>query len=538
MNLPVIVKKNKTLVTVLIITVLCSIFLIYECLITYDSVQNSMREIEKDDEAVKNINKKSNPNPVKRSATIIEENTEKLRVEIRTLRRRIGSPYREQLLSFLANLESSAFLRSMPENKKKDSSGRVAVPEMLQPAGAQQGTPLTPSVVPGGDGNEPLLLHFTEDEIFSLFESVYNEYYADRSNPTSTRDNDLLVTERKEIFDRFRTRMAQPGTDMEFDSDDARAAYIRQGLKTFDKAFARFHVDVQSKTLETVDDLDAKFIFMHALGVPRTMPSLQCKYFVDEFQTQIEKNPSLIPGLDLPAAQGKESVPIQQRIPALTYNHNNALPHPANVVHILRHYRIIEDLYSRMRDAKIRLLHSIASPLSPKPSGDLGGDPVKDMGPDFKRFIYEVTITSTCNEIRNFINLLHGAFRENRVYDIQEINLFKMPQADEIKGANETASSWKKSLLDAVRQNQAEEKSRQDSLKNKQDGLAENQPAAEEPAKNTAEEALRPFSESDLNLIFSNSEYGVPIVGNNDLVTAVIKFNYIVYVGGVLGKNQ
>lgn len=531
MNLPVIVKKNKTLVIILIVTVLCSIFLIYECLITYDAVQSSMHEIEKDDEAVKSINKKSNPNPVKRSAIIIEENTEKLRVEIRTLRRRIGSPYREQLLSFLANLESSAFLRSVPaaDGKTKSPGLAAASEKTAQPA------PLPDTVVPGGGANEPLLLHFTEDEIFALFESVYNEYYADRSNATTARDNDILVTERKEIFDRFRTRAAQPGDTLEFDSDDARAAYIQRGLKTFDKAFARFHSDVQAKTLETVDDLDAKFILMHALGVPRTMTSLQCKYFVDEFQTQIEKNPSLIPGLDISVAQGKENVTIQQRIPLLTYNHNNALPHPANVVHILRHYRIIEDLYMRMREAKIRLLHNISSPLSPKPSGDLGGDPVKDMGSDFKRFIYEVTITSTCNEIRNFINLLHGAFRDNRVYDIQEINLFKMPQADEIKGANETASSWKKALLDAVRQNQAEEKSRQDAAQKKMDDPS--QAPSEDAAKSTADEPLV-LSESDLNLIFSNPEYGVPIVGNNDLVTAVIKFNYIVYVGGVLGKNQ
>jgi len=57
MNLPVVIKKNKTLVVILVITVVCSIFLIYECVAIHDDIQESMHGIEKDDEALKKINK-------------------------------------------------------------------------------------------------------------------------------------------------------------------------------------------------------------------------------------------------------------------------------------------------------------------------------------------------------------------------------------------------------------------------------------------------------------------------------------------------
>ena len=38
--------------------------------------------------------------------------------------------------------------------------------------------------------------------------------------------------------------------------------------------------------------------------------------------------------------------------------------------------------------------------------------------------------------------------------------------------------------------------------------------------------------------IYTDPEYGTVLVGQNELVQAVIKFNYILYVGEMLGKKK
>ena len=518
MNISPLVKNNKTLIIVLAVTFVCACVMIIECFSVYSKIQTLMETIVQEDEEIQRINAGRNPNPVKASQKIILANTEQYRLRIRDIRRRIGNPYREALKNFLRNMESSAFLRTAPLPPKEyvDSRGPAAASRPAAPAPK-------PAAAEQPSGKEPVTLSYTEDEIRAAFTDFYNEYYSDRKNTdsSSSRDIERIVEEHTELFDKFREKLIQPPEKKEFASDEDRKAYLAGARQTFEKSFYHFRREVQENTIEPIDLQDAKFIFLDSLGLPRTMTSFQCKVFVDEFSTYIRKDPSVIPGLALlakSASKGNEGSSIENLIPAYTFNHKNMLPPPGNVVHILRHYRILEDLFSRMRKSNIQYLTSVASPFSEKPTGDLSGDTFREMGPDYKKFAYEVTVISTGSEIRDFINQLHHAFEQNIVYDIQEISFLKSAQLDDVKSATEKVDAIRKAASAGPDGKDAQQK---------QPGTA----GAE------TEAAAAPVVRSPED-IYADPEYGAVLVGQKELVQAVIKFNYILYVGEMLGKKK
>jgi hypothetical protein len=545
MKISPLVKNNKTLIAVLSITLVCACVLIYECICVYGDVQDIMVKIEEDDAAIQQINRRQNPNPVKMSEKIILANTEQLQQRIRDIRRKIGNPYRDALKDFLKNLESSAFLRSAPLPPKEfvdargpaaaaqpqtaaapaaDAQAQAAVqPQTTPPAADAQTQPA--AVAQPSSGKEPVELHFSEDEIRSSFADLYNDYYADRKNASdaaASRDNERLIEEHNELFDKFRDLLIQPPESMEDASKAELDAYKAGALETFEKAFYQFRRQIQANTIETIDLQDAKFIFLDALGLPRTMTSFQCKVFVDEILTHIRKDPTIIPGLDkLSKETSGQNSGIEARIPSYTFNHKNMLPPPGNVVHILRHYRIIEDLFRRMRETKIQYLMSISSPFSEKPTGDLSGDTFREMGADYKKFAYEVTLVSTGGEIRDFINHLHRAYQQNIVYDIQELSFFKTAQMDEVKAAYDKVDALRKETA------KAEEDARQAEQR-------EREPGEYEPGSSDSQ----PVKKRTVEDIYADPEYGAVLIGENELVTVVIKFNYIQYVGEILGSTK
>jgi len=538
MKISPLVKNNKTLIAVLAITFICACILIYECFSVYGDVQDIMVQIEEDDAAIQQINRRQNPNPVKMSEKIILANTEQLQQRIRDIRRKIGNPYRDALKDFLKNLESSAFLRSAPLPPKDFVDARgpsAAQPQPAAPAAdAQQAQaaaqPQPAAAVLPGSGQNPVELHFSEDEIRSSFADLYNDYYADRKNASdasASRDNERLIEEYNELFDKLRELLIQPPESMESASEAELAAYKAGALETFEKAFYQFRLQIQKNTIETIDLQDAKFIFLDALGLPRTMTSFQCKVFVDEILTHIRKDPSIIPGLDKLSknSSGSNEPGVEARIPAYTFNHKNMLPPPGNVVHILRHYRIIEDIFRRMRETKIQYLMSISSPFSEKPTGDLSGDTFREMGPDYKKFAYEVTIVSTGGEIRDFINQLHHAYEQNIVYDIQEISFFKTAQMDEVKAAYDKVDALRKETA------KAEEDARQAAEQR------DREPGMEYEDRSVGSDG-QPAKRRSAEDIYADPEYGTVLIGENELVTALIKFNYIQYVGETLGSKK
>ena len=515
MKISPLIKNNKTLIAVLAVTFVCACVMIFECLSVYGEVQDIMTQIEEEDADIQRINKAQNPNPVKESEKIIQANTEMYRARIRDIRRKFGNPYRGALQDFLMNLESSAFLKGAPLPPK----GFVATHGLQGAAdlGAAQA------------GKEPVELHYSEDEIRSSFVALYNEYYSERKNADSDvrDDNERLVKESMELFDKFCEKLIQPPSGMEFSNDEERNAYVEGARLTFEKAFYRFCQQIQENTIEEILDKDltaAKSIFLDALGVPRTMKSNECRFFVVAITNSIKKKPSVIPGLanfaKKSAEKGNEGG-LDGRIKAFTTNYQDFMPPAGNVVHVFRHYRILEDLFRLMRESNIRELVSVESPFSVPPYGNPTGEQVPELGSEYKKYTYKITIVSTVSEIREFVNQLHRAEKQNLVFDIQEISFLKPPLLDDVKSASDKVEALRKAA------NQPTENKDQQSASETEgsagsDSSAQNGAAA--PKQRSPEE------------IYADPEYGAVLLGKDELVQAVIRFDYILYIGELLRK--
>ena len=158
MKMPNVIRKNKSLAIVVLVTILAALFLIFECFMVRSKIQEGMEAIEKADLEIQNINKRRNPNPVRTSSLIINKNSSELRKKIEELYSRFGRPYRANLASFIKDLNTK--------------SGTVQ-------------------------------LNFTEEKLIKLFRETWEENYRENNRETDPNDKRAIVGERDQIFVNF-----------------------------------------------------------------------------------------------------------------------------------------------------------------------------------------------------------------------------------------------------------------------------------------------------------------------------------------------
>lgn len=486
MKMPNVIRKNRSLAIVVLVTILAALFLIFECFMVRSKIQEGMEAIEKADLEIQNINKRRNPNPVRTSSLIINKNSSELRKKIEELYSRFGRPYRANLASFIKDLNTK--------------SGTVQ-------------------------------LNFTEEKLIKLFRETWEEYYRENNRETDPNDKRAIVGERDQIFVNFVKAVTTPDVQIPFNDEKAKEAWIRSAQTVFKNALARFRADLQKTSLEgeKITEDDAKHILMQSFGLPRTMTSQQCKVFIDDIQLNLSRNPQLIPGLKFTTDNNGKKVAatrsqINTKIAEFTYNHRNTLPPPGNVENILNHYLIVEDLFRRMNKSNIQSLIYLGSPFSAKPSGAPGGDIIRytdseqDMDETFKKYVYEIRVKSSIDQVRSFVNELHMAYKENRVYEIEEMSFHRDPTVNDIKAVNDRL----------VAERQEREKN------------TEKTPGETDDNDSVAVRKKRTFSQGEKDLIYSDDSYGKTVIGagkGKGEIIAYIKVNYIVYTGNIIEKK-
>ncbi|MBR2425549.1 MAG: hypothetical protein IKB16_02285 [Lentisphaeria bacterium] len=493
MKLPNVIRKNKSLAIVVLVTFLAALFLIFECFIVHSKIQEGMTAIENADQEIQRINNRKMPNPVRASSLIINKNSHELRTKIDELYRTFGNPYRKNLIAFLNDLNTK-------------------------------------------DGD--VEFSFTESKIIELFREAWDEFYSNNSRSESEQvDKRVLVDERNKIYDLFVTKLTGTPVNKSFDNEQQKKDWEARARNVYNKAFDRFHANLKSSTLEAnyISANDAKHILMQSFGLPRTMSSQQCKAFIDDIQLRLERDLSIIPGIQFTVNNEGKKVPatrnqIHAKVLEFSYNHNNTLPPPGNVENILNHYTIIEDLFYRMRKAGVQTLVTLGSPFSAKPSGDPSGDVIRytdseqDMDLSFKKYVYEITIKSTVDQVRSFVNELHKAYHDYRVYEIEEMSFHRDPSFNEVKAANDALNKLK----------QKEEEQRK---KDGETGSADDNNRNDSvPAYNVKKK----YTSYEKSLIYSDDSYGKTVIGaakGRSLVIAYIKVNYIVYTGNIIEKK-
>ena len=486
MKMPNVIRKNKSLAIVVLVTILAALFLIFECFMVRSKIQDGMTAIEKADREIQNINQRKNPNPVRASSVIINKNSAELRKKVEEMYKRFGRPYRANLATFIKDLTAK--------------TGKVE-------------------------------LNFDEDKIIKLFRETWEEYYRENNRETDPNDKRAIVAERDQIFANFVKAVTTPDVQVPFNDDKEKADWVKTAENVFNKALARFRADLQKTSLEggKITEDDAKHILMQSFGLPRTMTSQQCKVFVDDIQLNLSRNPQVIPGLKYVTDNTGKKIKatrsqINAKIAEFTYNHRNTLPPPGNVENILNHYLIIEDLFHRMNKSGIQTLIYLGSPFSSKPSGSPAGDVIRytdseqDMDNTFKKYVYEIRVKSSVDQVRSFVNELHSAYKENRVYEIEEMSFHRDPSVNDIKAVND------KLVAERLEREKNAEKTSGDA----------------DDTENVNVRKKRKFSQSEKDLIYSDDNYGKTVIGagkGKGEIIAYIKVNYIVYTGNIIEKK-
>ena len=132
--------------------------------------------------------------------------------------------------------------------------------------------------------------------------------------------------------------------------------------------------------------------------------------------------------------------------------------------------------------------------------------------------MYEIRVKSSVDQVRTFVNELHTAYKENRVYEIEEMSFHRDPSVNDIKAVNDK--------LVAARQEREKNTEKNSNETDENDNL------------NIRKK--RTFSQIEKDLIYSDDNYGKTVVGSGKgkgEIIAYIKVNYIVYTGNIIEKK-
>ena len=277
----------------------------------------------------------------------------------------------------------------------------------------------------------------------------------------------------------------QWGEAYDNDKNAPRDLFFSKFFAKYDKdkvesAIEAFYKQIEKESLEPLNQANVDDSIMEAFGFPRTIQPISCKTYMMDMQDNFlayaaeKKNGEkpLILGTGIPG----------NSVEKFTFDkfEGGALPRPDEVAYIFKNLKLIEDLLFRLKKSGVKSLDAITKE---NLKGERKGD--------YLLLTYTITVTAPLNNIRKFMNSLLEAYKQNRIYVVRSVVL-----------------TAKEDVSTVVKIEKA-----------KKDGTSRYH------RYNTQKEP-----EEDIQ----NSMPGVPIMGNDDTVTAKIKFEYVIYVGDEL----
>ena len=269
--------------------------------------------------------------------------------------------------------------------------------------------------------------------------------------------------------------------------------FAKFGKEKVESAMNAFYATIKNKekSLESLNAANINDSIMEAFGLPRSIQPISCKTYLmdmqDNFIAYMEEaankddNPFIL-------GTGVEGNSVEK----FTFDkfEGGALPRPNEVAFIFKHLKLIEDILIRLKTTGVQSLDEITKE-------SLQGE----LKSEYLVFTYTLKLSAPLKNIRLFINSLLEAFKQNRIYVIKTIALT----------SKEDVSSVVKF----------------DSSSSKTNSSARRRGYNRVPSGGDREKASKG----------KTSRSGVPIMGNNNTVTATIKFEYIIYVGDELTEK-
>lgn len=266
--------------------------------------------------------------------------------------------------------------------------------------------------------------------------------------------------------------------------------------ETIQGEYKKFISEVQMETVEDFVSLEAGYdILGEALGLSRTMSQSIAHVYLGQMQRKILSQ-RIIPGVNR-----------LETVQNYTFNQFvQTFPSTSDVEDILATMPIYEDIFRRMN----------ASRLDSVDSFERHGAPSKINGDKYWVYHFSTQLTGTIDAVRDFMNNLLNAYKENRVYVITWISLTSPDSSAEVE--------YLRQHLYGAREQQAQnEPSRNPDFRRRRPPRPGNDSFRGGQQISEMEAEMQP-------------EYGSVRIGKNRTVKAVLRFNYYRYVGDRLKK--
>ena len=370
--------RNIPLVIVLVLTVLISAVLIYFVVIEHGKVSETNSKIEEYKRILENANKKK-PAPVTENFKNMTIDAENLDIKAYQIQRTFGKYYRKALISFANTIGISGnkltqafrqYYQGLADDAKADivgSTDKALIDNFL--AGKDKAK-LDAAIAAYGD-------YINESKLLKNFMDFYNSLPDEKKGLIvgGKRDQEIL----KEFF-----------------------AKEKVDKKLLEQAMEKFREDVQALTVEPVTKTNVHEFLLAAMGLPRTALVTYYKGILKNLQNLILRQKLI------PAAETIKDVE------ALTYS-DEFQPNQKQIPLVIRQMLMREDLFSRAKKAKITKVVSIKE-LTPQ----LVEQRVND---DYARYTFEAVFEGSMDSLRDFVNSLQNAYKDNVVYRIRDISL-------------------------------------------------------------------------------------------------------------------
>jgi hypothetical protein len=189
---------------------------------------------------------------------------------------------------------------------------------------------------------------------------------------------------------------------------------------------------------------------------------------------------------------------------------HNRMPLPENIPVILRHWMMLDDLIKRILSSGIKNIGAIS-----KMNGING-----ELDGTYLKFRYSLTVTSTQNKIRAFVNSLQSAYLQSRVYIIKDISMEKV--VDGVKALTDEHTPRPIQPGRRLRPGVPVVPGMPDAPSRRARTTSRTGLRIDETAEEDAEKDL-PYNQ--------RRSYAKLIIGENKECKAVIEFEYVIYVG-------
>ena len=246
------------------------------------------------------------------------------------------------------------------------------------------------------------------------------------------------------------------------------------------KARERFQNTVNKNSIENINETNINGSIMEALGLPRKLDEISCKQYIKDMQTDVVNYMKTV------NKEGETPFIFKDAIAEkLSFEkYDDAMPRPDEVSFIFKHWKMIADLFMRLKSSKVSYMELI------KRDNLLSGTVVSRK---YLFFSYTIEIKGSLNSIRAFMNSMMDAHKDNKIYIIRSLSLT----------ANDEASS----ILT---------------------GKADPKAVARRSPRNARQRGRVAAKKATVPEVL---EVNVPIIGVSNTVTAIITFDYVIFIG-------